>query len=96
LIVREPLRLLVMTVRTGIAPHWVSVTTTYALAGPQGSQGPVEVNISVTVPAEQSAPDGVYVAFNVVASGRKVPEPEEVQVPPVAQPPIEPPRPAVR
>ena len=71
------------------------VTMTCAVAAGQGASWPVEVKVRVTVPAEMSPADGLYVAFNVVAFGTKVPVPEEDQVPPVAPPPTEPPKPAV-
>src|SRR5580658_7523065 len=71
------------------------VTTTCAVAGPQGDSCPVELSVSVTLPADISFSDGAYVASNVVAFGKKMPEPELVQMPPVALPPTEPPRPAV-
>jgi hypothetical protein len=71
------------------------VTTTCAVAAAQGAGWPVEVSVSVTVPAVASPPDGTYVAFSVAALGVNAPEPEVVQVPPVALPPTVPPRGAV-
>ena len=44
------------------------------------------------MPAAISAAVGAYVALSVVALGAKLPVPEEVQRPPVAPPPIVPPR----
>lgn len=41
----------------------------------------VAVNVNVTVPANVSAADGVYVGFRLDADGVNVPEPEVVQVP---------------
>ena len=71
------------------------VTTRFVEVALQGDSCPVVVSVSVTVPADLSASDGLYVAFSVVASGVSVPVPEEVQVPPVAPPLTAPPRPAV-
>ena len=70
-------------------------TITCAVAAAQGASWPVELNVSVTVPAEQSAADGLYVAFSVVVSGANVPLPEEVHAPAVAPPPTVPLKPAV-
>jgi hypothetical protein len=77
-----------------VAARW-TVTTTCAVAALQGATWPVEVSVSVTVPAEVSAPDGLYVAPSAVALGANVPVPEDVQVPPVAPPPTVPPNVAV-
>ena len=44
---------------------------------------PVLVNVRVTEPAAVSAGLNKYVAFKVLASGAKVPLPDEAQVPPV-------------
>src|ERR1035441_5489826 len=71
------------------------VTTTCAVAGPQGESWPVVLSVRVTVPALVSAADGLYVAFSVVAFGAKLPVPEDDQVPLVAPPPTVPPRAAV-
>jgi hypothetical protein len=68
-----------------------TVTATCAVAALQGATWPVVVSVSVTVPAEVSAPDGLYAAFSAVALGTKVPVPEDVQRPPVAPPPTVPP-----
>ena len=37
--------------------------------------GPVVVSVRTTEPALMSAAEGAYVAFNVLASGEKMPEP---------------------
>jgi hypothetical protein len=71
------------------------VTATCAVAAAQGISWPVEVSVSVTVPAAISFADGLYVAPSVVAFGAKVPVPEDVQRPPVAPPPTVPPKGAV-
>jgi hypothetical protein len=74
---------------------WRIVTTTCAVAGKQGACWPMEVSVSVTVPAVTSSADGSYVAFSVVAFGTKVPVPEDDHWPPVAPPPTEPSKAAV-
>lgn len=52
---------------------------------------PEVVRVSVTVPVNDEA--GVYVAFSVVAFGLKEPPaPPSLHVPPVAEPPTEPPK----
>jgi hypothetical protein len=71
------------------------VTVTCAVATAQAATWPVEVSVSVTVPAAISAADGLYVAPSVVAFGANAPVPEDVQRPPVAPPPTVPPKPAV-
>ncbi len=45
---------------------------------------PVEVNVNVMLPPEISPGEGVYIAFNVFALGEKLPEPEDIQIPPLA------------
>lgn len=50
---------------------------------------PEEVSVSVAVPLKP--PGGVQVAFKVVALGEKVPPDGVDHVPPVAEPPTEPP-----
>ena len=55
---------------------------------------PVVVSVRVTVPLKFKG--GVYVALSVVALGEKVPPiPPSVQMPPVADPPTDPPSPVV-
>ena len=51
---------------------------------------PVVVNLRVAVP--KKAGGGVQIAFNVVADGLNVPPEAVDHIPPVAPPPIEPPR----
>ena len=68
------------------------VRATCAVASGHGAHGPLEVSVSVTPPAAMSASDGQYEAVTVFAPGLNVPVPVVVQVPPVAQPPTEPPK----
>ena len=66
-----------------------NVNETMSKLGSQGPTGSSVVRIKSTSPAIKSAALGVYVAFNKPGLS-KVPEPLVVQVPEVADPPIEP------
>jgi len=85
----------VAPVVAGAAGCGLIVTITRAEAASQGACWPVVLSVRMTIPAVISAADGRYVTSNVVASGAKVPEPEDVQKPPVAPPPTKPPKAAV-
>ena len=67
------------------------VITTEELAAGQGPAGSLVVNVNVTEPLFTSVPVGVYVAFNVVLLGEKLPAPP-LHVPLVADPPTDPAR----
>lgn len=67
------------------------VITMVSLTEPQEPAGLLVVSVNVTVPVAISAPEGVYVAFSVLAFGLNKPPPP-LQTPLVAAPPIEPAR----
>lgn len=64
-----------------------AVLMVIVIASETGAQGPVVVNVKVTVFAVTSAALGVYTAFKAVLLGANVPAPP-LQVPDAAEPPI--------
>ena len=67
----------------------VGSTVIFLFADAAAQAPPLVVSVSVAVPLY--APGGVHVAFNVVAPGLNVPPAGVDQVPPVAEPPTDPP-----